>query len=280
MNELYLLELKLRNCLTILLKVVNLNINDEIIKYKYVYINDVQSIKNYLYTLGNGLEIKESTIKDAGNGVFTRVPIKKDQIITYYYGQIMSNDEIKKMKIETSHTRTLFSQKYSIVGTRHEKSGLMIDFSNIEEELQGKGVAGFCNDAIDQSLNNVEFLRIETNSQYFKSNPLLIDYIGDDKNIIDSEDLKDLIKGNEISITNKVIIVIRALRDIKENEELLADYGFDYWRREGFPSEQEEPKKKKQRIRDGIFCYNCSSNDIKYIDYKNNIYKCKKCKTL
>ena len=42
------------------------------------------------------LYVQDSQLSNAGKGLFTAIPIYKDEIIAYYGGEILSNEEVKK----------------------------------------------------------------------------------------------------------------------------------------------------------------------------------------
>lgn len=70
----------------------------------------------YINTTDLRLEIKESNIKNAGNGVFTKEFIPKDSRIGFYEG-IVSNDE----RLITDYTFTL-SDKWFVDGFHYPRS--------------------------------------------------------------------------------------------------------------------------------------------------------------
>jgi SET domain-containing protein len=69
--------------------------------------------KEHLYFVKNLIEVKESTIKDAGLGVFALRDIQKNELLAEYIGKEISIEEYKRMKGETEEYDNLkYLKKY------------------------------------------------------------------------------------------------------------------------------------------------------------------------
>jgi SET domain-containing protein len=76
-------------------------------------------------TIGDGIEIKESTIPDSGNGLFVTKDFKKNDWITFYDGKEITREEAQSLKErgEQSHVRSLDINRTAIDGLRIPEYG-------------------------------------------------------------------------------------------------------------------------------------------------------------
>lgn len=97
---------------------------------------------------GESVYIKESNVCK-GYGIFAKRKIYKGEIITWYYGNIINNND-----------KNIITSKYAIeYGINNNKT--MIGISDIKKISYGKGVAQFANDAICYDLT------LKNNNSYF-----------------------------------------------------------------------------------------------------------------
>ena len=120
---------------------------------------------------GKSIYVKKSNICD-GYGIFSKRKIYKDEIISWYYGKIVNNENIQ-------------NNKYAIeYGINNEK--ILLGISDINKITYGKGLAQFANDAICYDLtyknNNSYFLQkgryilLIASSDISKSEEILVSY--------------------------------------------------------------------------------------------------------
>ena len=100
----------------------------------------------------NNVYIRESTICK-GIGIFTNKKIIKNNIITWYYGNIIDYKNIKHKKYKYN--------KYIMEYNSVNKRKYMIGISNIDN-IKGKGFAQLANDAIHYNLT------YKNNNSYFE----------------------------------------------------------------------------------------------------------------
>lgn len=96
-------------------------------------------------TVGNGLEVKASTLKHAGNGCFTTKTFKKGEYVTEYDGQRIGWEDAKRRRrlgID-AYIRTLYF------------GWIYIDGLCDPEAVKGKGGGSFVNDGKDCKINNL-----------------------------------------------------------------------------------------------------------------------------
>ena len=84
-------------------------------------------------TLGNGVEVKRSTITAAGNGLFAIVPFASNDYITEYDG-----DRINPRDVTHTMTQT------------HMASHGGVTISGLQQPIQGRGGGSFANDCFGQ----------------------------------------------------------------------------------------------------------------------------------
>lgn len=98
--------------------------------------------------VGNAVEIKPSTIPEAGLGLFARLPFNQGDYITEYDGWRMHKDEARSLPPEdTTHFRTLDSH-------------IVIAGFTKPEEAIGWGGASFANDRRSAAENNSKFVLV------------------------------------------------------------------------------------------------------------------------
>jgi hypothetical protein len=162
-----------------------------------------------LQVVGQGLQIKESTINGAGLGVFTVGPIGAGQVITEYYGAYVEWKEAKGR--ESSHMRALFPMRLSIDGLYMSDGKTKI--TNPSTQLHGYGAAAFSNDARSEEENNAEFQTVHSES----NRKAIDDYLSGSARCDWTAEPGE----------SKVILV--AIKDIGAGEEIFVSYGADYW---------------------------------------------------
>ena len=143
------------------------------------------------------IEIRKSSIKNAGNGLFSTNFIPKDTIITEYGGKIVTEQKAQEM----DNTNNLESLYYSLnMGNNKTLIG-----NKDTKNLQKCG----------QLINDAGCLKNPDN--------------------LDKQDAKKYIKTAEKVncefIIDKDKVFIKSIRDIKKDEELFIHYGYDYWLR-------------------------------------------------
>lgn len=146
-------------------------------------------------TVGNGAEIKESTVPGAGLGLFTTCNFPAGACVGYWHPtQIIPYAEAKQHSLaQSTHYRSLFPMRWVI-------DGKILHGGDPRTVLTGLGGAGYANDLRKQ--NNCEFDWMDWPGR------------------TDPFDFSDL---------NARIIVLRATRPIAAGEELFVSYGDDYW---------------------------------------------------
>ena len=110
--------------------------------------------------IGDGVEVRESTLRKAGRGLFASRWFDEGELITEYGGTLISWTEGKKRRNDQkdSHIRAVDSQHTAIDGI-----GVSV--------IPGNAGASFANDphcgdrSIKPSLWNAEFVRLEPRQQ-------------------------------------------------------------------------------------------------------------------
>lgn len=149
-------------------------------------------------TIGNGVYVSKSTIKDGGLGLFTDHDIRKGEYITKYDGPVIDwKTAVQRRKNgDCSHIRTLVSQYSCIDGFTTPQNGV--------------GGGSFINDATGGA-----------NSSHLNEKGTL-------KNGAFKNTTKFILRTN--NKTMESVIWIRAITDIPKNTELFASYGRSYWK--------------------------------------------------
>ena len=165
-----------------------------------------EKMKEAMSTLGNGLETRESTIPGAGLGLFATRDFVDDEVITSYYGQIISYKEA--MTRARSHIRSLYTMRTAIDG-RFMRDGTPI--TDPATQLQGLGAASLCNDTRTGN-DNAMFVVVHS-----------------------AENLKKFesfrANGNWKLDPEQSDVFIFADGPIAAGQEIFVSYGEDYWKR-------------------------------------------------
>jgi hypothetical protein len=182
--------------------------------------DDIASVKELTPKLGDGLAIHQSTIANAGLGVFATRPYRKDEVVTYYDGRVMAFREFLEAELKdaryVSYARHLISRQWMIVGNQTDEAEWIVD---PRLERLGRGVGAYINDGFPNE--NVTFTALNTNANW--------------QRFLRQQDL----------LPTGAMVAITALRDIGTGEELFLSYGEQNRKRHGIPepsfeSSQEE----------------------------------------
>jgi hypothetical protein len=95
-------------------------------------------------TIGDGLEVKESRIPGAGNGLFATTDFLRNDVITLYEGEWISR--AKALRRPPTHSKTIFRD-------------LVIDGLKVPE--MGRGGGSFINDPQKKSMYNAELVPVD-----------------------------------------------------------------------------------------------------------------------
>jgi len=154
--------------------------------------NTIKPFLNQEYKSEEPVEIKESNIKGAGKGLFTRRDIQKGEIIGFYDGIFLSNENYNHFYEKDKILQKL--DKYLI---KYNK-GIVLGFP---EKRRKFGYCQLCNDF----------------------NITIHDKKGDNNRY--NIDMLEISKKNNCSLP-----VFYAIKDIKKGDELFFDYGREYWK--------------------------------------------------
>lgn len=148
-----------------------------------------------LPTVGNGCEIKESSVPHAGLGLFATREFNVGALVSYWHPTALIPYTIARRHSPavTTHYRSLFSMRWVIDG----KCG-----GDPRVVLHGLGGAGYANDLQSEKQNNCAF---------------------------DWLDWPDRTDPFDFSDLNARIIVLCATKFIKAGQEIFVSYGHDYW---------------------------------------------------
>ena len=214
-----------------LFKYYDKNINRPVIKCELVIgntpypqrmliIDRIDNIKKLLLTFNDGLKLLNGS-------VYTEVPIKKNQIITYISGKIVpiiSDDEgIMKINLPNTTDTRLFLEGYNIEIDR-----------NPDNRGEDRGVGGYIIDVENAKTKspdvnfeeNVEIIFIDTNYNILNSSKK--------PRYIDSITISDILNnGNNYNEGMRIedrLIAVRATKDIEPSTELLFETNSEpYW---------------------------------------------------
>jgi SET domain-containing protein len=143
-------------------------------------------------TIGDGIEVKQSSIPESGNGLFATRDFNEGEIITTYDGETIdfkTAGELRKQG-KASHIRTLV------------RMSICVDGFKDPADAHRKGGGSFCNDA-NYSGDTAGVSKYQNNAKFSVENS--------------AKDPRE-------------ICYIRALKDIKSGEEIFVSYGRDYWK--------------------------------------------------
>lgn len=123
--------------------------------------------------LANGnrdVEVRTSTLPDAGLGLFARRAFAAGEPITRYDGFIIPYEQARKAsRAERSHHHELLPMRFTLDGSRDADTGLpIVDPSS---ELVGRGMGAWAKEARDPARANAEydFLDNEANMRVIES---------------------------------------------------------------------------------------------------------------
>lgn len=157
--------------------------------------------RHSLATLGDGLEVRVSSIPGAGQGVFATRYFAAGSPVTEYQGDLVTFAAAKAMtREERSHVRALQLNRTAIDGKR--VAALALD---------GSGAGALTNHACAATAN-VEFAHVDS-----------VRYQAE------FDQWRRVMSAPFPDPTGRLLFM-RATRDIAPGDELLADYGEDYWR--------------------------------------------------
>lgn len=164
--------------------------------------DNVERIKSHLATINHGLQIKKSSIPNAGYGVFATRAYKKNELITYYHGAVGKRIEVADLDpAYKSHARRI-NGYYTMYGNFTE-NGEPINFDLYGmSQVVDKGLGPFLN-AKDAS---------ETNCDWF---------------ILRSDANQNRMDESEDPF--QIVILIYARKRLYIGSELFIDYGEQYW---------------------------------------------------
>jgi hypothetical protein len=225
--------------------------------------DDVEEIKHNVPKISTGeLEIKQSTIPNAGNGTFCARSFEKDEIISYYSGPVVDGWTAKLY--DTSHHRSIVTgDKYVIVGNFVENDGINSLIEDPAKSLRNKGIGAYINDIKDTERYNVEFITLDAyeNQKIWvekimkaRQNIQSTDEDDDEKHKENSLLVRDLMHAFDLMIDTKLasnfnikqrIVIVKALKNIPQGSELFVDYSENYWK-----SQLKNDKKKKRMRRE------------------------------
>jgi hypothetical protein len=159
-----------------------------------------EDVEPLLSTLGSGVDVRPSTIPNAGNGLFATRVFAQDEPITGYSGQLVRWTAVRKRpSSEVTHVRSVIAMTWAVDGLYAENGTRITD---VHEQRRGRGVAAFANDSRGANVNAVfDFADSKKNSDPFALDP------------------------------QERIVFLRATRAIAADEEIFVSYGQDYWKR-------------------------------------------------
>jgi hypothetical protein len=206
---------------------------------------NVTDLKQRVPKISTGeIDIRTSTIENAGNGGFANRDFDVDEIITYYEGRIVDQVTADRLKAKTHHKSIVTGGLYVIVGNLLEYGDDEELITNPKETLQNKGIGAYLNDPLDEDKTNVEFIIVDSyENQQFWVNKLKYAQSKDTSNKVgktllvrDLMPIFDLLlrtlspqmlKG-KFDIKNRIIIV-KAIKKINKGDELFVSYSSSSW---------------------------------------------------
>jgi len=155
----------------------------------YASVDDLREVRRRLPTIGAGVSVRASRLRDAGNGLFADCAFAVGALVTEYDGTRISFAEARTAtRDERSHYRSLQSRISVIAGLREPEAG--------------RGGGSFVNDARTPARTNAQFvtLRLLTTEPVFTRVP-----------------------------DDQIAVALVATRTIADDEEVYASYGTGYW---------------------------------------------------
>ena len=157
------------------------------------------------------LKVAPSRVPNSGNGVFAQVPFKEGDLITLYDGRVEKVDRPSRLRrARPAYVNSLLEGCFNVVG--------------VDRPVFGRGLGSLINDPIDLS--------------FFLARRFAVYHEGLSPNVsfvfVATEDAVRAIRdaGQRCPpdrYMKEMAIVIEAARDIEPGEELLVQYGIDYW---------------------------------------------------
>lgn len=169
-----------------------------------------EHVKQSLHVLGDGgVLLRQSNIPNAGLGLFANRSFKPCEPITAYTGESVTHQEAIKRRKQgaASHLRRHIALRFAIDGSRAPDGMPIVDAS---QQMQGRGVGAFANHGGARRANAdfafVDSPHNERQMQQFLAGASNVDFDPDER-----------------------ITYLRATKPIAKGEEILLDYGSDYW---------------------------------------------------
>ncbi len=238
-----------------------------------------KKLRTRMATHNNGVTIRTSTLPLAGMGVFATRDYAAGTVITEYEGLVIN---LKNIRQPITHVRTLWSQRWYVDGLRIVDSQRhVISINEPGRQMVGRGLGAFCNDPrgtdlLLKDLKNVVFQIMERAYRPSFKQP--------------ASDMPPLLNPLTNAHNDPVsrFVVVTALRAIRAGEELLIDYGEDFWEKQHERKrKREEEEEEKQAIERGqrkritptpiptptAFCFVCQSPDVTAQWAGDNMYK-------
>jgi hypothetical protein len=165
--------------------------------------------KPFFATVGDGVEIRRSNIPQAGNGLFATRRFEAGDPITIYEGQLITHKQAQELTRQRLHThvRSHIAHRWDLDGSR------LADGTPITEPLeQMRGLGG------GAFINHIDEARVNATFDH-----------------VDSELMKkafdDFARGGSPTFDpTQRYTFVRATKTILPGDEILTDYGKDYWR--------------------------------------------------
>ena len=120
-----------------------------------------------LFTLGRGLTLKKSHVPNAGNGVYVNkgLKFKRAQLITEYFGRVITEDEDLKLQKQSSHRNS-----YIAPFPAGDKLARGIDGYGIDPK-PGTPCGQWINDPRNDVLYNCKFVRTDGSEDLYNYEP-------------------------------------------------------------------------------------------------------------
>lgn len=166
--------------------------------------DDTDAIKQTIPTVGNDLVLRESTILDAGCGLFANRVFEMNEIVTYYHGAISKRIPVCELDpLYKTHARRI--NGYYVMYGNCTENGDMISLNggNDTRQVGHLGGGAFINAMDEDTESNCAWYILRS-----RSNEVIYD---------ERED------------PFKIVILIYAKEKIDASEEFFIDYGQDYW---------------------------------------------------
>jgi len=210
-----------------------------------------ETLPQRMATVGNGIEIRLSTVPNAGNGVFATRDFPRGAPITMYVGKAITHSQGKVKGYQHSHVRTLFKMRWAIDGL-FMPTGTPI--TDPQRQLQGFGGGAYVNDSWGmpnyERLRNAVFDRVDGPRVEQVNRAVQLAMLERNPKVIHPLPNFDLLNPSN------AYEVLRATRDIYAGDEVLVSYGISYW---GYDPDQEYAKQEEKP--DSAESYNEDDDD-------------------